>query len=414
MSLPQVSLKPGKDIPVLGGHPWIFSNALDETKNTTAIEPGTLVQVLNARGYPIAVGHWNENTSIRVRILSLEPEQAINKAFFANRFKALDTWKRPHLPADTNGYRVVHAESDGLPGLIVDRYNDVIVFQLHTYGMEQLRLIIIEALKATFSPVAIVERSDLDVRRIEGLKDQPINIHHGEITAPVTFMEAGLTFQADVLKGQKTGFFLDQREARMSVGKLAKGKRVLNLFGYSGAFSIHALKGGASFVNTVDVSHNALKLAESQCKLNNINVDDESKVQFLEADVFDFLQDNNKIPNGPYDLIICDPPAMAKSEKHLPQAMKAYLDLNTACLEALQENGILVTSSCSGRVTPEDFRDMLHIAAGRAGKDVRLLDWITQPVDHAERLSFPEGRYLKTAILQVTGRVPLAKPGQNR
>lgn len=412
MSLPFVQLKPGKDIPVRGGHPWIFSNALTEESNYQHIEPGKLVQVKDAKGIAIATGYWNANTSIRVRILSLDPKETIDERFFLERFQKLDTWKCSHLPKGTTGYRLVHAEADGLPGLIVDRYADVFVFQIHTYGMDRLRDMVINGLKMAFEPSAIVERSDVDVRRVEGLTDEPVKVHFGTVDAPVAFQEYGITFSADVMQGQKTGFFLDQREARHRVGLMSKGKRVLNLFGYTGGFSLHAAMNGATFVTTVDSSRPALEMAQSQFKQNGLDAEDEKKYQFMDADVFELMAD--QAPFGPYEVIVCDPPALAKSERHLEQATKAYIELNTSCFEQLSEGGVLVTSSCSGRITPEDFRSIIKIAAGRAGKDVRLLDWLQQPVDHAERLSFPEGRYLKTAIVEVTGRVPLAKPNANR
>ena len=397
-SSPRVTLKPYKDTPVLAGHPWIFSEALTET---LSVEPGEIVNVFSARGACLGRGTYNPLTSIRVRMLTRDPEEAIDAAYFSKRFSSLNDWKKIHLPPETTGYRIVHAEADGIPGLIVDRYADVCVFQLHTAGMERLRDQIIQAIHDTFYPAAIVERSDLSVRRREGLHTEPIEIHHGTIHGPILFQEAGLWFFADVLKGQKTGFFLDQRDARISVQKRAKGKRVLNLFGYTGAFSVHAARGGADFVATVDVSHAALELAEQNLQKNGFDPHDEDRFLSLEADVLDLLRDPN-LPGGPYDFIICDPPAFAKSEAKLPQAMKAYTELNIDCLRRLSPGGILVTSSCSGRVTQDDFRSLLRLAAGRASRQVRLLDWITQPIDHAENLAFPEGRYLKTAILEVT------------
>ncbi|MFA5185714.1 MAG: class I SAM-dependent rRNA methyltransferase [Patescibacteria group bacterium] len=397
MNYPTVTLKPGRDVPIRAGHPWVFSEAI---KHDAKGDTGMLVKVQSAQGESLGIGTWNGNTSIRVRLLARDAEEMIDADFFSKRFKKLNDWKKAALPSKTDGYRVVHAEADGLPGLIVDRFADVFVFQLHTAGMELLREEIVAALKKTFKPMAIVERSDLDVRKIEGLRDQPSGIIFGEVEHVVGFQEAGIKFVADVLHGQKTGFFLDQREARLTVGKQAKGRSVLNLFGYTGAFSVHAALGGADFVNTVDVSRAALELAQKNFALNGLDPEDEEKYQFVEADVFDLL-DDPKLQEDGYDLIICDPPALAKSEKHLPQAIRAYTELNTKCLAALEPGGILVTSSCSGRVTPEDFRSLLRIAAGRAGKDVRVLDWISQPVDHAERLAFPEGRYLKTAILVI-------------
>lgn len=406
--LPRVTLKPHKDAPVLAGHPWIFSEALGESDT---VEPGEIVAVYSARGQCLGQGTCNPLTSIRVRMLTLDPNERIDATYFAKRFSRLDAWKQSRLPSATTGYRVVHAEADGIPGLILDRYADTYVFQLHTAGMERLRAEIIAAIQQTFHPSAIVERSDLSVRQREGLHTEPIETHHGSVDGPVAFQEAGLWFFADVLKGQKTGFFLDQRDARLAVQAHARGKRVLNLFGYTGAFSVHAAKGGAAFVATVDVSRPALELAEQHLRKNSYNPDDEDHFLFLEADVLDLLRDP-QIPGGPYDLIICDPPAFAKSEAKLPQAIKAYTELNMDCLRRLSPGGILVTSSCSGRVTQDDFRSLLRLAAGRTSREVRLLDWVTQPIDHAENLAFPEGRYLKTAILEVTGS--LAKEQNTR
>lgn len=395
---PRVRLKPTKDIPVRAGHPWIFSHAIA----TGEAGLGEIVVVEDTRGHALGLGTYNPNTNIRVRMLTRDANAVIDAKFFAARFQTLGAVKRSHLPKETDGYRLVHAEADGIPGLIVDRYADVIVFQIHTAGMELLRASIIEGLK-TLQPKAIVERSDLDVRRIEKLTEFPVAVHVGEVTEPVLFHEAGMVFLADVLKGQKTGFFLDQRDARVAVGRLAEGKRVLNLFAYTGAFSVHAAKGGATFVATVDASRQALELAQKNMSANGFDAEDASRFLFLEADVMELIK-GAKAPGAPYDVIVCDPPAFAKSERHLTQALKAYTELNRACLASLPEGGILVTSSCSGRVSPEEFRTMLRIAAGQAGKNVRVLAWIYQPADHAECLAFPEGRYLKTAVLQVTAR----------
>lgn len=396
---PVVKLKPGKDVPLRAGHPWIFSHALEKDADT---QPGEIVEVLGHDGKSLGLGYRNPLTSIRVRMLTTDAQEKIDAEFFASRIKHLDEWKSNNLLAKTDGYRVVHAEADGIPGLIVDRYADVVVFQIHTAGMELLRDQIVEGIKSALKPKAIVERSDVEARGMEGLRDRPTGVLFGKVEKPITFKEAGIKFYADVLHGQKTGFFLDQRGARMAVGKLADGKRVLNLFGYTGAFSVHAALGGASFVSTVDISNAALQTAMENFKLNKLDPDDESHFEFLEANVMDYLSDSKfDIQDSKFDLIICDPPAFAKSEKHLPQALKAYTDINAACLRLLQPGGILLTSSCSGRLDPEGFRNMLRIAAGRAGKQVRVREWIGHPIDHAERLAFPEGRYLKTAVLEV-------------
>ena len=396
---PEITLQPGKDTPIKAGHPWVFSQAV---ARGTEAEPGTIVLVKSAKGESLGLGTWNANTSIRVRMLTGDASQKIDTDFFVERFKSLDKWKRNHLPPKTDGYRLVHAETDFLPGLIVDRYDDVFVFQLHTAGMDRLRNEIVEALEKAFSPSAIVERSDIDVRKMEGLHDRPVAIRSGKVDGPVIFKENGLKFYADVMHGQKTGFFLDQRDARLKVGNLAEGKKVLNLFGYTGAFSVHAAKGGAEFVSTVDVSRTALELAQQNFKLNKMDPEDEARYEFLEANVMDLLDDRDSgLEARDYNLIICDPPAFAKSERHVVQALKAYTDLNSACMRLLKPGGILITSSCSGRITPDDFRSMLRFAAGRANKQVRVLELLGHAADHAERLAFPEGRYLKTSILEI-------------
>ncbi|MCC7357385.1 class I SAM-dependent rRNA methyltransferase [Candidatus Uhrbacteria bacterium] len=390
-------LKPHKEIPVLAGHPWIFSEAFAYSPEA---ENGEIVIVKTAEDKDLCIGTWNSRNSIRLRVLSRDTSVRIDDDFFVRQFTTLRNWKLSRLPQNTNGYRIVHAEADGIPGLIVDQYGDAIVFQIHTAGMELLREPILQALKKVFQPKILVERSDLDIRRIEGLSDQPVTIHQGSINEPIQFNETGIRFEADIIHGQKTGFFLDQREARRIVGRIAKGKRILNLFSYSGAFSVHAALGGTSFVMSVDVSVSALESAERQFRLNGLNPDDTTKYGFLEADIFDLMKEESA-PEGPYDVIICDPPALAKSAAHLPQAKKTYTSLNAQCLRWLAPGGILLTSSCSGRLQPEDFRSLLRLASGRAKRDVRIVDWLPQPVDHAERLAYPEGRYLKTAILEV-------------
>ncbi len=401
---PFIKLKAGKHIPVRAGHPWIFSEAIEIHPQGT--EPGAIVEIQDSLGKSLGLGTWNPRTSIRVRVLTHDIETAIDAKFFATRFQELHDWKTAYLPAHTTGYRLAHAEADGLAGLIVDRYTNTYVFQLHTLGMDRLRQEVITGLKDFASTQSkdftIIERSDVEARRIEGLTPIPAEVHHGSVNGLVPFEEAGVTFLADVLNGQKTGFFLDQRPARLAVQKLAKDRHVLNLFSYTGAFGVHALKGGAAFVQQVDTSHQALEIAEETLTANGFDSNNESQTGLTEADIFTMLEEES-LPGAPYDFIICDPPALTKDSAHMEQALKAYTFLNASCLRHLPVGGILVTSSCSGRVTPEDFRTMLRIASGRAGKQVRLLQWIGHDIDHAELLSFPEGRYLKTAILQVTG-----------
>jgi 23S rRNA (cytosine1962-C5)-methyltransferase len=395
----KIHLKTFKETPVKAGHPWVFSHALEEEPDLPA---GELVMLCSHEGSPLGIGTYNKNCSIRIRMISLNAEEKIDLKFFTERFKGLDELKKSLLPPKTTGYRIVHAEGDNLPGLVLDRYGDAFVFQLHTAGMELLREVIIEAIKKVFKPRIIVERSDLEVRRQEGLSPLPPRIHLGEIDEMPVFEENGIKFYADVLKGQKTGFYLDQRTARIKMMELAEGKKVLNLCSYTGAFGLYALKAGAAFVNNVDVSESALDLAKKNLELNKFTAKDKKKVKFTKADVFEFLE-QKKLADGPYDLIVCDPPAFAKSERQLEHAAKAYTDLNQSCLYNLNNGGILITSSCSGRITPDDFRSILRISAGRARRDVQILEWLSQAPDHTEKLAFSEGRYLKTAVLRVKG-----------
>jgi len=400
MTYPTVTLAAGRDTPVRAGHPWIFSKAIEKEPKTSP-ENGTLVQVMSAKGDSLGLGTWGAGASIRVRMLTTNGAAIIDKDWFVSKIEEIDAWKQAHLPADTDGYRVVYAESDGIPGLIIDKYADVIVFQIHTAGMDRLRTEIVEAIKSVFKPRAIVERSDIESRLRDGLQMIEPVVRDGEIDQPVEFKEHGLTFLADVVGGQKTGFFLDQREARRLVGTLSKDKHVLNLFGYTGGFSVHAAKGGANFVTTVDLSEPALKIAQQNFKANGFDSEDESQFLLLEADVMDLIR-QREIAGAPYDLIVCDPPAFAKTGTQSENAIEAYTKLNMECLMRLGVGGILVTSSCSGRVTSDDFRSMLRIAAGRAGRDVRLIAELGHGIDHAERMAFPEGRYLKTLAVEVT------------
>jgi len=400
MSYPIISLLPGRDVPVRAGHPWIFSKAISKEPKPAPAH-GEVVLVQSAQGEALGFGTWGAGASIRIRMLTNDVQAVINTDWFVTKIRAIDTWKQAHLPAKTNGYRVVHAESDGIAGLIVDRYADVLVFQLHTAGMDRFRESIIDALKTVFQPTAIVERSDIEARVRDGLEMVDPVVRYGSLEQLTEFTEHGLTFFADVLHGQKTGFFLDQRDARHLVGTLSKDKRVLNLFGYTGGFSVHAAHGGASFVSTVDVSEPALLIAQQTLRANGFDPEDESTQLLLEADVMDLLA-RREIEGAPYDLIVCDPPAFAKTGTQAENALEAYTKLNMSCLMRLAPGGILVTSSCSGRVSAEDFKSMLRIAAGRAGRDIRLIAELGQPIDHAERIAFPEGRYLKTLVVEVT------------
>ncbi len=409
-------LKSGREVPLMAGHPWIFSKGIERgpvrEDGEQQREPG-LVEVLAHDSKFLGIGAFNPHTSISVRMLGdggMEKIETLSVKFLENRFLKLEILKKEFLSSGTTAYRLVNADADWLPGLIVDRYDEVFVFQIHTAGMDLFREQIIEALIKAFQPKAIVERSDIDSRKSDGLQSLPMKIHYGKIDrwggrdeGLVKFTEHGVKFLADVLGGQKTGFFLDQRDARKKVGELANGKKVLNLFSYTGGFGLYAAINGAAGVTTVDVSERALELAQENFRLNGLDIDSKNgqkKYEFICADVFDYLADTPTCAGSDFDLIVCDPPAFAKSNDKVEQAIKAYTELNRHCMELLRPGGILVTSSCSGRISQDEFKDVIRISAGRAKKDVRVLAQLTQPFDHTERACFPEGRYLKTLVLQ--------------
>lgn len=391
-----LQLKKKRERPIRAGHPWVFSNALVQSPD---LEPGALVRLVSDTAQFLGTGVYNPLTSIRVRILTRDESQTIDPNFFLARFRDLDRKKRRLLGPETTGFRLVHGDADDLPGLIVDVYGDVCVFQIHTAGMDRFRDWIIEALEKAFGFGAIVERSDINVRRREGLGDGPVKVHRGEVTGPVPFQEHGLHFLADTLTGQKTGFYLDQRDARQGITAWAGGRRVLNLFGYTGAFSVYAARAGAASVATVESSAEALDLARRHFELNRLAPPAPGSHRFVRADVFEYVRQQSG--KEKFDLVICDPPAFAKTRDKKRPALEAYRRINAACLSLLDRDGILVTSSCSAVLSLEEFRDCVRAASGQAKRDLRVLSTLGQPFDHTDKLSFPEGRYLKTFFLEV-------------
>lgn len=390
MSLPQVVLKRGRDMPLKGGHPWVFSGAIEkDVDRSMHLKPGSLVDVLAADGTLLGTGTWHGRNSIRVRMVSREHLEDFTLSFFTSRFRRLLHLKRQLLGPDTTGFRLVHSDADGFPGLIVDVFGSIAVFQLGADGFEEASSLITQALVEVLSPKCVVKRSD-DPSCVP-------EVTFGENIDKAIFFENGLKMIALCQSGQKTGFFLDQRSARHELRSLAKGKKVLDLFCNSGGFSLSAAAGGAVQVTGVDVSDKALSLLKEMVRLNKIS-EKECDVKTVNRDVFEYL---DMVRPGSYDIIVCDPPAFAKSHDAVEQARKAYVRLNRKCLEKLERGNILITSSCSGAVTMEDFRDCVRIAAGQSGRDVRILDVLSQPADHTLKMSFPEGQYLKTFILQV-------------
>ncbi len=390
----QVFLKNGRDISLQRFHPWVFSGAIAKIEGT--VSDGQWVSVINSSGKMMAHGHY-QNGSIAVRVLSFDPTLPSSDIYKEKISAAYDLRKKTGLVSnETNAFRLIHGEGDGLPGLIVDYYDGVAVMQAHSLGMNNDRLNIADALqyvlrdklksvyyksKATLPGKARAEQHD---GYLSGMSVVPHVIH-----------EHGNKFYVDWEEGQKTGFFLDQRENRKLLGEFSKGKKVLNTFCYTGGFSVYALKAGAEFVHSVDASEKAIDLTRKNLELNGFD-------SFINAchveDTFEFLKDKKDI----YDLVILDPPAFAKHRDAKHQAMKGYQRLNSEAMKAIKSGGIIFTFSCSQVVDRQLFYDTVSSAAILAGRDVKVLYQLTQPPDHPVSMFHPEGEYLKGLVLYIS------------
>ncbi|MBI4995103.1 class I SAM-dependent rRNA methyltransferase [Candidatus Peregrinibacteria bacterium] len=407
-SYTKILLRPGKDHILNFGHPWIFSQALAGATNdlqlTTynkKIKNGEIADVYSSDGKRfLARGYYNGNSQIAVRILTHDSNEEIDEEFFAKRFRDFLAIRERFIDTKkTNAFRVVFGESDSLPGLIVDKYNRVFVIQIHTLGMDCLRSKVIAAMKRVFNPETIFEKSDLGVRIQEDLKDKPVQLLYGKnLPDEIEILENGVKFLVNIKDGQKTGFFLDQRENRKILQKYVAGKHVLNCFCYTAGFSVYAAlapHGGAKETINIDVSGPALETAKRNFKINGLKLQNH---QFLDKDVFDALADfENK--KEKFDIIILDPPAFVKNQKSLKQGLSGYLFINEHALNLLPQGGILVSSSCSAHVTDKMFTRMLSQAASRAHCVLKTLEIAHQPIDHPFNPHFPEGKYLKFYIM---------------
>ncbi len=392
---PKLLLKPGKEHIMNSRHPWIFSMALQYYGD---IESGSLVDVYDSTGKKfLARGYYNSESQISVRILTRDSGEKINADFFVQRFAALKKMRERFIDTKkTNGYRLCFGESDDMPGLIVDRYNKVLVIQIHTLGMDLMKRDIVSALKAVFNPESIYERSDIGVRTQEGLTDQPKGLLFGkQLEKEMEFMENGIPMLVNIEEGQKTGMFLDQRENRKALQAYVKDKNVLNCFCYTGGFSLYAALAGAKRVTSVDSSGPALETAKRNFELNGLPAE---KHEFLDRDVFDLLEEYRS-KRTEFDVIVLDPPAFVKNQKSLKKGLQGYTFINERALRLLPPGGILVSSSCSAHVTDEMFQKMLAMAASKANCTLKVLEIRNQPIDHPFNLFFPEGKYLKYFVM---------------
>ena len=399
----QIVLRKGRDASLKRFHPWVFSGAVASVKGKVA--EGDIVDVISSDGQFLGRGHWQEG-SITVRVLTFEDE-AIDAAFWEKRIsQAFQARQKMPLLNDslnpTDAYRLVHGEGDNLPGLIVDVYGNVAVIQAHSAGMFLQREEISTAVRKVLGEgiVAIYDKSEATAPFKAGLDLKDGYLWQQEVSGNSQsrmVLENGHKFIVDWVRGQKTGFFLDQRDNRMLVGKYAQGKRVLNLFCYTGGFSIYALANGALSVDSVDSSATAIEMLENNVAAN-FNEQIASRHKSYTEDAIDFMKNS---PDGRYDLIIVDPPAFAKHRGALDNALRAYRRLNASAIEKVAESGIVFTFSCSQTVDKQAFALAVFSAAAQAGRKVRIIGRLTQPADHPVNIYHPEGEYLKGLVLYV-------------
>jgi 23S rRNA (cytosine1962-C5)-methyltransferase len=381
-------LKRGRERAVANRHPWIFAGAIAEESGP---DDAAIADLVDAGGAHLASGLHSLHSQIRMRALTFGAE-ALTPELLRARIAAAIARRRLFFDDATNAARVVHAEGDELSGLVVDRYDDVVVVEIANEGLERLKPLVVAALQEELTPRLIYFKNDIAARKLEHLSMEPQTIGDGDATA--TILENGLRFHVDVPAGQKTGFFLDQRDNRALARANARGRRVLNLFSYSGAFGVYAAAGGATFVENVDVSAPAIEAARKNHDLNAFKND----VRFTVADVFSYVRQTKER----FGLVVCDPPAFAKSRGEVERAARGYKDVNLFALKLVEPGGLMMTFSCSGHMSLDLFQKVIFAAAHDAGRRVSFIKRLTAGEDHPVSLFCPEGEYLKGFLLEVT------------
>ncbi|MCI0409482.1 MAG: class I SAM-dependent rRNA methyltransferase, partial [Acidobacteria bacterium] len=386
----RVTLHKGRERRPLAGHPWIYQGEIQWVEKDPA--PGELVEVRDARDRFVGRGYINPRSQISVRLLTWQDE-AIDEAFMRRRVQsAIDLRKR--CVADVQGYRVIFGEADLLPGLIVDRYGDILVVQFLTAGIEALSGLIVSVLLDLLRPSGIYARNDAPARELERLQ-RTAGFLHGQFDTLLQISEGGVRFWVDVAAGQKTGLFLDQRENRLRLRAFAEGREALDAFCYTGGFGLHAAVAGARSVLGIELSKDAAALAVKNAELNGLG----ETIQVVEGNAFDELRSMDR-EGRRFDLIVLDPPAFTKGKEALDSALRGYKEINLRAMKLLREEGILVTCSCSYHLSTELFREMLVEAAADAHRRFRLVEFRRQAQDHPVLLSVRETSYLKCAILE--------------
>jgi len=391
-----VKLKKGKEKAVRQLHPWVFSGAIDQIKGNP--ENGDIIMVTDSSNNFLAYGFFNSKSRVAVRLLEWNLETEINESWWRKKIRTAVKHRDVLNTEDTNTYRLIFSEADFLPGLIVDRYADFLSVQILTSGIENIKNIILEELDQLLSPKGIFDRSDASARAHEGMEASSGGILLG--TEPPEFVsvkENGIFYQVNIVEGQKSGFYCDQRDNRKWVADHVKDKKVLDCFSYSGGFSLNAFEKGAKEVISVDSSALALETLKRNMKMNSFNNVPHRLIQSdVNKQLRAFREENEK-----FDVIILDPPKYAPSRSALTKASRAYKDLNRMAMLLLEEGGLLATYSCSGAVDISMFKQIIAWAALDAGKEVQFIQQFSQPSDHPVRSSFPEGEYLKGLLCRV-------------
>ncbi|AIM38509.1 pseudouridine synthase [Sphingobacterium sp. ML3W] len=392
----KIILNKGKDKAAWQLHPWIFSGAIKRIDG--APENGDVVTVFNAENEFIAFGLFHDSSRVAVRLLEWHPDQQIDDQWWRTRIqKAVEARRHLLVAGENDTARLIFAEADFVPGLIVDKYADYISIQVHAAGVEKIKNVVIDELNKLLSPKGIYERSDLKSREYEGLPDTN-GVIFGE-TPPefVEIVENGIRYQVNIVDGQKSGFYCDQRENRALTAHYVKGKKVLDCFCYSGGFTLNAFRGGAASVTSVDSSALAIETLNGNMILNGYDTTNYTAIQSdVNKQLKIFAEGNEK-----FDVIILDPPKYAPSRSSLERASRAYKDLNRRGLMLLESGGLLATFSCSGAMDIDTFKQVLAWAALDAGKEIQFIKQFHQPDDHPVRASFPEGEYLKGLLVRV-------------
>ncbi|MBR5961215.1 MAG: class I SAM-dependent rRNA methyltransferase [Clostridia bacterium] len=388
---PTIQLKPGKEKRVYTLHPWIFKSDIDKELN--GCTPGDIVDIISSKGKFLARGYYNPNSQIALRIMTYNEAEPVDRDLIFRRIHEAVEYRRTF--ADLKSCRLVFAESDRLPALIVDAFDDVLVLQCLALGMERFKKDIVDALVEELHPRGIWERNDVPVRRLEGL-DMCTGLLYGEVPDRVQMSENGVKFWVDVKEGQKTGFFLDQKENRAAIAPFVKGQKVLDCFTHTGSFALHAGYYGASEVTGVDISEFACECASENAALNHL----EDRVHFVAANAFDLLSEQSR-KGEKYDVVILDPPAFTKSRNAVDSALRGYKEINLRAMKMIRTGGYLITCSCSQHVLPEMFRTMVLDAAKDAKVLLRQVEFRTQGKDHPILPYARETEYLKCGIYQV-------------